>query len=230
MSLVDRIFLRERSYMNLNYRAFRSQYFSYSISPQWLSFLPWNISIEQGVKYGFIPKIGRGLAYEVPKCIVGITPQISTESLHSMEGDLENKKKLYNLFPEIISGFSVGTFPASYFSQNHKLKRLNLTAPGARLGQNIWSAPLTQWVRKEAENEGFTSYQIYDEYMRGVNPIDCSQFFPEDTRIIYGTKDSISPAKSVEELINSMKTTPRIKKLPFGHVTTLLLSSNFIRK
>lgn len=228
MRIIDRLLLKEKPFPE-NYEKFESKYKYINDNICWLLFLPWYRTINQCERLGLIPNYGHGLIYEGPKSLVGITPQHSILALNNLEKDIEKQMKRYNLNQfNLCIGYSIGTLPASYFTSKFEIDRLKLFAPGARLGENIWEAYLTRWVKNEAISNGIETHLEYDLQMDGRNPIDSSKNFPKDTQIIFGTSDIISPKKNVEKLIQSMKNQPKIIKLPrMGHAITIL-STNLI--
>ncbi len=228
MNTLDKFLLKEERTFK-NYDNIRSEYFHFSDQINWTLFLPWNTSIETALKVGIIPKFGRGLVYEGPRSLVGITPEIAVDAIQRLKKDLEEKKNFYN-FPKfnLCLGYSVGILPASYICTEFEIEELTLFAPGAKLGQNIWESSLTNWVREEVISRGILDHEEFDSRMQGMNPIDVSKRFPENTTIIYGTSDRVSPVKNVESLINSCNKGVKVIKLPLqGHVTTIL-SSRFL--
>lgn len=229
--IIDKVFLDYRASIIMedyekvsSHEVYSSNDFFYVI------FLPWNMSFEDAYKSKMVPEVGRGIIYDGPRSLVGLEPKQSIKALKNLKKDFLSKLKKLNKDnkPIIIIGYSIGTLPASYFTSFIKCKKLFLIAPGAKLGENIWAALLTQKIKKISIDKGFKTPEEYDKVMKGYNPIDNVKYFPKDTHIIYGTTDKISPPKNAEKIIKSEF---NFKKLHLcGHVSTIIYGSRYIRK
>ena len=194
-------------------------------------FLPWLFSYARSLESGLIPP-GCLLAYEMPHAIVSPLPAKSVDALQVVVRDflaILHQRQL-DAADVTLVGLSIGNFVATYIA-NQIGARLFSVASGDRGEVLVWSSPLADGIRKQAETSGLR-YADFETTLNTFNPINNLDNIGDGSVFIAGRFDKVIPyrcARNVALTARAQNSTTRRIVLPLGHTSTLLAGARYLR-
>jgi len=201
-------------------------------------FLPTDTTIEEGIKYGLIPKWGKAIVFTTPSGFVHKDPSMTKKVFLDMIDDTESEiQKILKISPEqkinVISysaSNGAGCYTANRLLEKKNQGWVKLVATGDGLGPelessftlaNIWQDIVKRGIHTGKDFDAF----FYDEARGFLLPKFNTYNLSDDTTVVVGENDmyiALEFGMNLWRRANAANTNIKLHKLAFGHISTCL--------
>jgi hypothetical protein len=151
-----------------------------------------NINLDPADSWGaqnILPKQGSVYLLNGPLAVAGFTPFESIEAMEQLSGQVDAIISQLSGYTINVFCYSAGTYPGFYFANKYAAKKLVAIAPGARMGQGIYTNPYTKFLREKCIEAGFPDWKSYDAVIRAYNQESNLANLPSgENLLIFGSR------------------------------------------
>lgn len=198
----------------------------------WIVFLPWGVTIDNGLNKNLVPKEGKALVYQIPLGFVNKDPKIVKKLFLKVIRDCEREIKKIGKDNIIkVLSYSAANGFGYYIADKYDVDTFYSIVTGAKLGQEIWKSKLLKPIKEDSMKLGYSSYTDYDGYLGELLPYYHTSNLPDKTYIWLGRSDTHIPVEFGKEIYNKAKESKPVKLnlFPSGHIFTIFLFSLLIK-